>query len=131
MRKLLACALLVLPSAASADVFIVDYAEWKRVPKEYRMFYVAGVWDRGAHLLPFDAGPYYLADYVGINDCAKKTQITAEKLVTLVDTYYQHRVDARSQPPFIVLTKALLDQCAAYINDARAKRGLEPLKISR
>ena len=131
MRKFLACALLMLSTPASAYVFIENYADWQQMSREMKMFYVVGVWDRSANLLSLDAGPYDQALSEGFKACALGIGLNADTLIKAVDTYYKDRVDERNQPPFIVLTRAMIKECEPQINQARSKRGLKPLNLKR
>jgi hypothetical protein len=92
---------------------------------------VVGVWDRGANLSPVDAGPYDEALHEGFKMCALVIGLNADTLIRAVDTYYQDRADERNQPPFIVLTKAMIRECEPQINQARRQRGLRPLNLRR
>jgi len=131
MRNFLACALLMLSTPAGAYVFIENYADWQQMSREMKAFYVVGVWDRGANLSPVDAGPYDEALHEGFKMCALVIGLNADTLIRAVDTYYRDRADERNQPPFIVLTKAMIRECEPQINQARRQRGLKPLNLRR
>jgi len=126
--KLLPLLAALFASSAQA-AFLSNYADWQKYETYGQVMYIQGLFD--SRTIPFtDDAAGVAAARQGTIDCFVAQHLTAGMLADAVTKHYQTNLDDWSVPPSVVFLEITRRVCLTYINDVRAKAGLEPWQRS-
>jgi hypothetical protein len=108
-------------------MFVEGYSQWKAFSPSEKIAYATGLWDGLSPISGSD--PSEGAKAFGVQECARKLKINNGMVSEAITAYYQASPKHWGDPPLTAIVKTIhFGTCLPYINEHRAKTGLEPLK---